>query len=42
MDGFRSHSRDAQVWRYLRAGSRAVSLEVRGFRKEGNIPANSY
>ncbi|EEA7255378.1 hypothetical protein TX45_004499 [Salmonella enterica subsp. enterica] len=34
MDGFRSHSRDAQVWRYQRAGSRAVSLEVRGFRKE--------
>ncbi|EDV1166108.1 hypothetical protein [Escherichia coli] len=30
MDGFRSHSRDAQVWRY----QRAVSLEVRGFRKE--------
>ncbi|MGV5674573.1 hypothetical protein ACVN3P_24795, partial [Escherichia coli] len=23
-----------QVWRWQRAGSRAVSLEVRGFRKE--------
>ncbi|EFN6235096.1 hypothetical protein FVI09_21735 [Escherichia coli] len=34
MNGFRSHSRDAQVWRYHRAGSRAVSLEVKGFRKE--------
>lgn len=34
MNGFRSHSRDAQVWRYQRAGNRAVSLEVRGLRKE--------
>lgn len=29
MNGFRSHSRDAQVWRYQRTGNRAVSLEVR-------------
>lgn len=31
MDGFRSHSRDAQAWRYQRTGNRAVSLELRGF-----------
>lgn len=30
MSGFRNHSPDAQVWRYQRTGSRAVSLEVRG------------
>ncbi len=34
MNGFRSHSRDAQVWRYQRTGNRAVSLELRGFWKE--------
>lgn len=34
MSGFRNHSPDAQVWRYQRAGSRAVSLEVKGLRKE--------
>ncbi|EER9981215.1 hypothetical protein FAW53_003726 [Escherichia coli] len=34
MNGFRSHSRDAQVGRYQRTGNRAVSLEVRGFWKE--------
>lgn len=34
MSGFRNHSPDSQVWRYQRTGSRAVSLEVRGFRKE--------
>ncbi|WP_106661458.1 hypothetical protein [Escherichia coli] len=34
MNGFRNSSRNGQVWRYQRAGSRAVSLEVRGFRKE--------
>ncbi|HFV8968368.1 TPA: hypothetical protein ACIAEW_005421, partial [Escherichia coli] len=27
MNGFRNHSRNAQVWCYQRAGSRAVSLE---------------
>lgn len=31
MNGFRSHSRDARVWRYQRAGGRAVSLEIREF-----------
>ncbi|MCF6541068.1 hypothetical protein [Escherichia coli] len=34
MNGFRNSSRNGQVWRWQRAGSRAVSLEVRGFRKE--------
>ncbi|HAW2728443.1 hypothetical protein [Escherichia coli] len=34
MNGFRSHSRDAQVGRYQRTGNRAVSLEVRRFWKE--------
>ncbi|WHG71774.1 hypothetical protein QDW94_27000 (plasmid) [Escherichia coli] len=34
MNGFRNHSRNAQVWCYQRAGSRAVSLENRGFWKE--------
>ncbi|EFI9719437.1 hypothetical protein QUQ73_005071 [Escherichia coli] len=34
MNGFRSHSQDAQVGRYQRTGNRAVSLEVRGFWKE--------
>ena len=34
MNGFGNHSRGAQVWRYQRTGSRAVSLEVRGFWKE--------
>ncbi|ECI7569196.1 TPA: ANR family transcriptional regulator [Escherichia coli] len=34
MNGFRSHSRDAQGWRYQRTGNRAVSLELRGFWKE--------
>ncbi|EEY3113212.1 ANR family transcriptional regulator [Salmonella enterica] len=30
MNGFRNSSRNSQVWRYQRAGNRAVSLEVRG------------
>ena len=34
MNGLRNHSRNAQVWCYQRAGSRAVSLENRGFWKE--------
>ncbi|EJB3947376.1 hypothetical protein MT229_004553 [Escherichia coli] len=34
MNGFRNSSRNGQVWRWQRAGSCAVSLEVRGFRKE--------
>nr|UGK57029.1 hypothetical protein [Escherichia coli] len=34
MNGFRNSSRNGQVWRWQRAGSRAVSPEVRGFRKE--------
>jgi len=34
MNGFRNSSRNGQVWHWQRAGSRAVSLEVRGFRKE--------
>ena len=31
MNGFRNSSRNGQVWRYQRTGSRAVSLEVREF-----------
>ncbi|WP_409218854.1 hypothetical protein [Escherichia coli] len=39
MNGFRSHSRDAQVWRYQRTGNRAVSLEVTGsFKPSGLFP----
>ncbi len=34
MNDFRRETRNSHVWRYQRAGSRAVSLEVRGFRKE--------
>ena len=30
MNGFRNSSRNGQVWRYQRAGSRAVILEVSG------------
>lgn len=30
MNGFRNSSRNTQVWRWQRAGGRAVSLEVRG------------
>lgn len=30
MNGFRNSSRNAQVWRWQRAGGRAVILEVRG------------
>ncbi|WP_032307935.1 ANR family transcriptional regulator [Escherichia coli] len=30
MNGFRNSSRNGQVWRYQRAGGRAVRLEVRG------------
>ncbi|HCP1298775.1 hypothetical protein [Escherichia coli] len=30
MNGFRNGSRNAQVWRYQRAGGRAVILEIRG------------
>ncbi|EKJ6634126.1 hypothetical protein PP711_004363 [Escherichia coli] len=30
MNGFRNSSRNGRVWRYRHAGSRAVSLEVRG------------
>ncbi|GCP22097.1 hypothetical protein [Escherichia coli] len=30
MNGFRNSSRNAQVWRWQRAGKRAVTLEVRG------------
>ncbi|EOY8347221.1 hypothetical protein ACQEPQ_003759 [Escherichia albertii] len=34
MNGFRSHRRNAQFWRYQRAGSHTVSLETREFWKE--------
>ena len=30
MNGFRNSSRNGQVWRYQRAGGRAVILEVSG------------
>lgn len=30
MNGFRNSSRNSQVWRYQRAGGRAVILEVSG------------
>ncbi|EEF4437501.1 hypothetical protein L3X88_004109 [Escherichia coli] len=30
MNGFRNSSRNTQVWRWQRAGKRAVSLEIRG------------
>lgn len=30
MNGFRNSSRNTQVWRWQRAGNRAVRLEVRG------------
>ncbi|EMJ9352677.1 hypothetical protein V7C88_004877, partial [Salmonella enterica subsp. enterica serovar Typhimurium] len=30
MNGFRNSSRNGQVWRWQRAGSRAVILEVSG------------
>ncbi|EFJ1802946.1 hypothetical protein HIJ22_004721 [Escherichia coli] len=30
MNGFRNSSRNGQVWRYQRAGGRAVTLEVSG------------
>lgn len=30
MNGFRNSSRNGQVWRWQRAGKRAVTLEVRG------------
>ncbi|WDB54775.1 hypothetical protein PS037_23375 (plasmid) [Escherichia albertii] len=34
MNGFGNYSRDAQTWRYQRAGSHAVSLEIREFWRE--------
>lgn len=34
MNGFSRNSRNAQVWRWQRAGNRAVSLEVRGLWQE--------
>ncbi len=36
MNGFRNSSRNGQVWRYQRAGGRAVILEVSGRWMEGN------
>ncbi|WP_258143076.1 hypothetical protein [Escherichia coli] len=30
MNGLRSHSQDAQVWRYQCTGRRAIILEIRG------------
>lgn len=34
MNGFRNSSRNDQVWRYQRAGGRAVILEVSGRTKK--------
>ncbi|MEE7423784.1 hypothetical protein Q0Q83_21990 [Escherichia marmotae] len=31
MNGFRNSSRNVQVWRYQRAGNRAVRLEIREY-----------
>ncbi|CAD5782407.1 hypothetical protein OZJ73_21280 [Escherichia coli] len=36
MNGFSRNSRNAQVWCYQKAGSRAVRLEVRGFWREAS------
>ena len=37
MNGFRNSSRNGQVWRWQRAGSRAVILEVSGRTKKASF-----